>query len=130
MINSKSFFVENVYIMYAYLIVFFAPINSILISVGVLVSIDFIFGIMSARKRGEAITSKRMRDTVIKALVYQSAIVVGHMVELHLMDILPLVKVISGFIAMVELKSLSESYFTLTGLRFMDAINQYLNKKK
>jgi hypothetical protein len=39
-------------------------------------------------------------------------------------------KIVAGFIALTELKSLSENIFDVTGINFYRAIKSYLNRHK
>jgi uncharacterized YccA/Bax inhibitor family protein len=93
-----------------------APIHPIILSVGVLIFADVFFGIWAARKRGEKITSKRMSDSVVKMLVYQTVLITGFLVETHLISgAVPVVKLAAGYIGMVELKSLLENSSAILG---------------
>lgn len=100
-----------------------APIKAVMITVGVLVAADLIFGIWAAKKRGEAITSARMSHSVTKCLVYQGAVISGFLVEKYLMDgVLPVCKIIAGVIGSVELKSLLESANDILGQPLFRAV--------
>lgn len=98
------------------LLAVFAPIKAVLATALVLVLADLIVGILAARKRGEPITSAGIRRTVGKILVYETAIMLGYLAQTHLMgDIIPVVKIISGLIGAVELKSCLENLDTVSG---------------
>ena len=59
----------------------FAPIASVLAVICFLVFSDLIFGIWSAKKRGEKITSSGLRRTVIKFVIYETAVAFGYLCE-------------------------------------------------
>lgn len=92
------------------LIAIFAPIKPIIITVFLLIIADLIFGIWAAHKRGDAITSAGFRRTVTKIFVYEITILIGFLCQKYLlMDTMPLVNMLAGLIAIVELKSLLEN---------------------
>lgn len=87
-----------------------APIHSVMITVGVLIFADLITGIWAARKKKEEFSSARLRDSVTKIAIFQVVIVTGYLVETHLLqNSVPIVKLASGVIALVELTSLIEN---------------------
>jgi hypothetical protein len=94
----------------------FAPIKAVIIVTGVLVIADLITGVIAAHKKGEQITSAGLRRTVTKTTVYLSAVCLGFLVEKYMIDsILPISKLVSGIIGVVELKSLMENLNTIHG---------------
>lgn len=101
----------------------FAPIKMVIISVGVVIFADMFFGIWAAHKRGEKITSAAMRRTITKMFTYQGAILTGYLGETYLLsEIIPVVKLISGIIGLVEIKSLLENISEISGLNFKSVI--------
>lgn len=109
------------------IMVVLAPIKAVMITVGVLVVADLIFGIWAAKKRGEKITSARMSHSITKAAVYQLAVISGFLVEKYLMDgVLPVCKIIAGVIGSVELKSLLESANDILGQPVFKVLNDRL----
>jgi hypothetical protein len=93
-----------------------APIQAVIISVGVLVLADMVTGIWAAYKRGETIKSAGLRRTVSKLLIYQIAIITGFVVEQYLVGgLIPIVKILGGVIGLVELKSILENANTING---------------
>ncbi len=93
-----------------------APIQDMLIVVGVLIGVDFVTGIWASVKRGEKITSAKLRSTVSKVLIYHIAIISGFLLERYLMDsLLPVAKLVASTIGIVEFKSIIENTTTITG---------------
>lgn len=93
-----------------------APIQAVIIAVGVLVMADMITGVWAAHKRGESIKSAGFRRTVSKLLIYQIAIITGFVVEQYLVGgIIPITKIIGGVIGLVELKSILENANSIVG---------------
>lgn len=88
----------------------FAPIKGIIITVGVVIVVDLITGILAAKKRGEKITSAGLRRSLSKALIYQTAILTGFLMEKYLLaDIVPITKLVAGAIGSVEALSIFEN---------------------
>ena len=88
----------------------FAPIKGIIITVGIVIVVDLITGILAARKRGEKITSSAIRRTVSKILIYQTAILTGFLIETYLtQDLVPITKIVASIIGIVEGKSVFEN---------------------
>lgn len=94
----------------------FAPIKSILLTVGVLIFADLILGMLCARKRTEPISSAALRRTVSKLFIYQATICLGFLCEFYLTgSLLPISKLVAGAIGLVEFKSILESADELNG---------------
>lgn len=107
-----------------------APIHAVIITVGVLIFADLIAGIWAAKKRGEEISSARMRDSITKMLVYQLVIITGYLVETHLLEgLIPVVKLAGAVIGMVELKSLLENASAILGRDLFKEVVSKLGSK-
>jgi hypothetical protein len=111
----KNFILNRLEIIITFLVVYFAPTFQILFGIGFLVMVDFVTGILSARKRGEEITSKKMRPTIMKGFGYMSSILVAYVIQKVFMPEMEVMKIVSGLVAMMELKSLDENLTTITG---------------
>lgn len=108
----------------------FAPIQAVVITVGVLIFADLATGIWAAKKRGEVIKSSKMRDSITKLLIYQTVIMTGFLVETFLLDgLLPVVKLAAAVIGMVELKSLLENANSILGRDLFKEILSKLGSK-
>ena len=100
------------------LIAVFAPIQPLLLTVGVLIAADTITGVIAAYKRGEEIRSSGFSRAIVKMFVYQVVLISGFLMETYLLsDVgMPITKLIAGFIGMVEMKSLIENTESITGI--------------
>lgn len=92
------------------------PVREVMIAVGVLVLADLVTGIMASRKEKQPITSTGLKKTVGKTLAYQSAIIVGFVMEHYLLQGVPVVRVVAGLIAITEGKSFFENLKRITGI--------------
>jgi fumarate reductase subunit D len=93
----------------------FLPIKSLLFATGALIVLDLITGVMAARKRGEKITSGRLRDSLSKLVIYEVAICAAFVAEHYISDMLPFVKIASSMISLVELTSVYENLNDISG---------------
>lgn len=118
-------------IMLAWLTIYFAPVYPLIAAIGFFVFADFVTGIQASRKRGEKITSRKMKSTVIKFGAYGIAVVTSFLIEKYFLDGLPALKIIAGLIAFIEVKSVNENIKDITGMDlFGEVINRFpkLNK--
>ncbi len=107
-----------------------APIQAVILSVGILVIADMITGVWAAVKRGREIRSAGLRRTVSKLLIYEIAIIAGFVVETHLVSgLIPITKILGGVIGLVELKSVLENANAITGGDIFKLILQRLGSK-
>lgn len=102
------------------------PVAKLMFGVGLLVIADFITGVLAAQKRGEAITSKKARPTVTKGIGYMIAIIAAGIMQHLFIPDFEVVKIVSGLIAFIELKSLDENLETLTG---KSIFGQFIKKR-
>ncbi len=114
----------------AFTLLILAPVEPVMIVLGILIGLDFFTGVYKAYRKGEKIQSKKMAHTIAKTILYQVAVLSAFLTETYILNYLPLMKIVAGFIALTELKSLSENIFDVTGINFYRAIKSYLNRHK
>ncbi len=100
-----------------------------MIAVGFLVIGDLITGVWASLKRGEKFSSARLRQTIIKSLGYQMAIVLSYVTESQLIPEVPLLKVVAGLIASTELVSSLENLSSITGTPLGQVVKKLFDKK-
>ncbi len=107
-----------------------APIQSVIISVGVLVFADAITGIWASIKNGQGFNSAALRRTVSKLLIFQLCIITGFLVEQYLIgSIIPITKIIGGLIGLVELTSILENANKITGTNLFKLLIERLGSQ-
>jgi phage-related holin len=109
----------------AYLTSYFSPAFPMMVAIIFFLIADFITGIMAAQKRGEEILSKKMRPTITKGIGYMVAILVAHVFQKNFLVDIEVLKIISGLIAFIEVKSLDENFRIITG---KSLFKQFLKK--
>jgi phage-related holin len=105
-----------------------APIQHLLIMVGVLIMADFVLGVAAAIKRKEKITSAGFGRSIVKMFVYQVVVVSGYFIQVLLGNTIPVVNLICGVIALTEGKSLLENTEEVTGLNLLKIKNALKSK--
>lgn len=102
------------------IIVILTPIVPSLIFLGFFVAMDLITGLIKARKTFIPITSKGLSQTVTKLLLYYIAIICSHILDTQYLanTILPakITQLVTGFIMVVEFKSVIENISEILGL--------------
>jgi multisubunit Na+/H+ antiporter MnhG subunit len=101
------------------LMAFLAPIQGILITVGVLILADTIIGLWKARKLKEKISSRKLSQIISKMFLYEGTIILFFMIDKFILgDILQqffaveflLTKVVALVLASIEVFSMDENY--------------------
>ncbi len=101
----------------------FAPVKQVMLVTLVLMSVDLVLGIWAAKKRNEPISSSGLRRTISKLFIYEVAICLGYLVQQYMLsDFIPVVKIISAFIGITELKSCMENMDDINGEPILKAI--------
>lgn len=123
----KNWILKYSDLLFVYFITYFSPAFGLMVAIGFLIAFDFITGVMVSKKRGEEITSKKMRPTITKGLGYMIAILSAHVFEKHFLQGFEVTKIVAGLIAFIELKSLDENLKDITG---KSLFKQFFNKGK
>ena len=94
----------------------FAPLEGMVIAAFALVAVDLVTGLLRAHAQKEKINSNGLKRTIIKLVAYELAIVLAFVCERWLTgDLLPLTKMASGAVGLVELLSVLENINILSG---------------
>jgi len=107
---------------------FFFPIKHFLIFTIFVVFADTVTGIMAAKKRKEAITSKGLYRTSQKVVVYFVGIMIFHGASVTFGLPSQIVYSVSFLIAFTELYSISENIKSITGVNIGTAILKFIKK--
>ena len=105
---SFSEFIKNILFLIA---AFLSPIVTVIFAVLFLIFVDLITGILASMKEKTRITSSAMSRTIAKTFVYCTTIIVTYVVHKYLLvgfDF-PIESIVSGFIALTEMKSILEN---------------------
>jgi hypothetical protein len=118
-----------------------APVKPLVFIAVLAIILDTCFGIWrSVKKSGwTSIRSRRLSHTISKSLLYSGAIVfifllekfvvadiLGHFIAIDLV----LTKMFTFFCVFTEIKSINESYFSVTGINVWDKFLKFVRRSK
>jgi len=106
-----------------------SPVAPLLLTIGFLIGMDFIFGIYRAHKTGEVITSRKMGNTISKIVLYNIMVLSVYLLDHYILNTgLGLEKIAASLIGIVELRSLDESFVKIYGWSIYDKINKSIQR--
>lgn len=124
----------------SWLVIFFEPIQGVMIIAGIFILLDTISGIWKARKIGEAITSNKGKRIFYKLLIYQGTIMTCFLLERFILtDIIStfititpylITKIIALLVVSNEIISLNENIEKATGQDLFDRARTVLKVAK
>lgn len=123
----------------AILAALFAPIQGIMITVGLAIIADTVVGIWKAIKLKEKISSRKLGQVISKMLIYQATIILFFLIDKFILgDLLAaffaieflLTKAIALTLASVEVFSIDENVKQVRGTGIADAFKRLIKKSK
>lgn len=110
---------------------FFAPIQMLVVWTAVFILIDLVSGVWAAKKRGELLTSRKLRKTIDKITWFSLAIILCFILDTKILTfkVLYLANGIAGLCCGNELYSIFENAYQITGNRVFWILTQFTNKK-
>ena len=132
---------QNLLIMLASFWAVLSPVMPMIYLAMLAIFIDTCFGIWRSVKKGgwKAFQSRRLSDTISKSLLYSGAIMFTFLIEKYIAgDIISefisieliMTKVFAFFCVMVEIKSINESYESVTGKNVLAALRKFITRTK
>jgi hypothetical protein len=123
----KNFLIKNLLDIGMFLTVFFSPVETSLYAVGSLIVFDTFTGIWASVHRfgWESFTSTKFKRIIPKLLLYPLVVIVAKVAEDYLLYEVPWVKVSTGLLAAVEVKSIYENASIILGF---DIWNKFQDK--
>jgi hypothetical protein len=128
-------------IIFASLFTVLAPVQPMVLVAIIAIFIDTIFGVWrSVKKNGwTSFKSRRLSDTLGKAALYSGGIVFTFLIErfiagdiiAHFIAVeLIMTKFVAFFCVIVEVKSINESYESVTGKNILAAMRKFVTRSK
>ena len=114
----------------AFALMFFGDISSAVLAIFFLVFADTLTGIWASVKTNQYLTSRRAGRIISKLLLYPLSIIVAKVAEVYLTPSIPWIKVVSGIIAIVEVKSIFENISLILGFDLWPRIKEALWKER
>ncbi len=105
-----------------WLLTLLSPVNGVMVTMVFLILVDFITGAYAAIKNHIPIRSSRIGHTISKFFIYNLVILAAFFLEKHIVNEVPFLKIIAGFIAITEIKSILENYNKIYGVNPFKAL--------
>ena len=106
-----------------------SPVMPLFLTIGFLIAMDFVFGIYRAHKTGEVITSRKMGNSISKILLYNIMVLSVYLMDHYILNTgLNLEKIAAGLIAIIEIKSLDETFVKVFGWSIYDKIKKAIQR--
>jgi len=113
---------ERVIKLVFWLLTLLAPVHGIMITMVFLIIVDFITGSYASFKKHMPISGIRIGHTISKFFIYNLVILAAYFLEEHIVNEVPFLKIIAGFIAIAEIKSILENYNKIYGINPFKAL--------
>ena len=130
LLATQQSIMDNIEFIFGFIAVFLLPQMTAFIAIGLLVMIDMFTGVCCALKVKTQITSKRMKDTVIKLIMYNVFIITCMITESFLLTRIPFIEVALGIIATVETKSIFENIENILDIKIIRAFKEIMHKSR
>jgi phage-related holin len=112
---------------------YFADVKNLFHAVLLFMAIDWITGVYASyklREKGKSwFTSYKMRRTIEKFVFYMMAIAVSYVFRIEFLETIPLGKIVAGYIAITEIKSIFENIGRIMGVQIFNEIYQIIKDK-
>ena len=132
---------NSLFILTASFFTILAPVQPLVLIAILAIFIDTIFGVWRSVKKGgwQAFKSRRLSDTIGKSLLYSGGIIFTFLIEKYIAgDIIAhfisveliMTKFVAFFCVIVEVKSINESYESVTGKNILSAMRKFVTRSK
>ena len=110
---------------------FFEPLWVLILWFLIFIVVDFVTGIYASLVEGKLITSNKMQKTVIKFIMYSTAIFLLHGIDVYMISFtnLYLARIGATLICGIELFSIFENCYRVTGNVVFKVLTQTVIKK-
>ncbi|GAA0731116.1 phage holin family protein [Aquimarina litoralis] len=105
-----------------WLLAILSPVNGVMMTMVFLILVDFITGSYASYKNKVPISSERISNTISKFFIYNLVILASFLLETFIVDEVPFLKIIAGFIAITEIKSILENFNKIYGIDLFKAL--------
>lgn len=113
---------EKIIKMSFWLLTLMSPVNGVMVTMVFLIVVDFITGSYASIKNKIPIRSSRIGHTISKFFIYNLVILAAFFLEKHIVHEVPFLKIIAGFIAITEIKSILENFNNIYGVNPFKAL--------
>lgn len=111
-----------------WLLALLSPLNGVLTTMVLLIIVDFITGSYAAMKNFVPLRSIKFGHTISKFFIYNLVIISAYFLEKHIVNEVPFLKIIAGFIAITETKSILENFNKIYGVNPFKALVNFFKQ--
>ena len=112
-----------------YIAAILGPLYNLMGGLILLVLIDIITGIAASRKKKEPISLTKLGNSLLKIVYYGLIIMAAWIVEDKFISSIPFMRLVSGFLALNELKSILYNFRALSNVDLWDFLRSAINRK-
>lgn len=120
---------EKIKLYVFWLLTLISPMTTIMFTIIFLIIVDFITGAYASFKSNIPISSERIGNTVSKFFIYNLVILSAFLLEKYIVKEIPFQRIITGFIAIAEVKSILENFNKIYGINPFKALINLIKKK-
>ena len=114
----------------SWLVVFFAPTGSIILSIGFIILANAYLGIKASRKKGGQFEWDKLRETWDKFTSYGVGILVAHVIQVKYFPAFPAIQGMTSLVIFLELRLLNKNIEAVTGLNMFHGLLSFINRNK
>ena len=104
---------------------FLEPVSTLLFWLFIFVLTDMVTGITASLKSGKLLKSSRLRKTITKFLCYLLVVTLTNGISVYMLDWLNFTKFMVALICGIELYSIFENLYSITGHRSFKILTQF-----
>lgn len=110
---------------------FFLPLPLLVFWMFMFVIVDMVTGMLAAKSRGELLSSKKMKKTISKLICYMTVVLLARGINVHILPMVELYAcyIVTGIICFVEMFSILENMYCITGNQVFRLLTQWSKKK-
>ncbi len=105
-----------------WLLTLISPMTTIMFTIIFLIIVDFITGAYASFKNNIPISSERIGNTISKFFIYNLVVLSAFLLEKYIVNEIPFQRIITGFIAIAEVKSILENFNKIYGIDLFKAL--------
>tara|TARA_R110002050_G_scaffold33863_3_gene85855 strand:+ start:674 stop:1114 length:441 start_codon:yes stop_codon:yes gene_type:complete len=106
------------------------PLFDLVGSIFLLIIVDFIFGWAAAYKEKVGFQLSKVVNTLNKFLFYALLLFTVGLIEIKLITLVPLLSLVAGYLALVELRSIARNFEIIFKIKLWDFIRAQLKREK
>ena len=106
------------------------PIYDVTGALIILILIDLITGIIASVKNQVKFQWEKIINTFTKVIIYSLILLAGWVIESKIMPAIPLMRLVAGFLALTELRSILGNFKNIYGLDMWEYIRAAIRNQK